>query len=157
VIGDPRDKTGYGVALASLGVALAIVLAGICWISMQQGDEQEVAIHGCVLLKGIHCSPDISVNRNTPNAPPGLWVALAGLAGVLVGALIPLPSRAPLPRSRDVNSPPWWLWPAIVGAGAIVAFVVAHDNHESLPLYVAGGLLVGLLLGLLISLPGQED
>jgi hypothetical protein len=157
VIGDPRDRTGYGIAIASLGVALAIVLAGICWIAMQQGDKPEVAIHGCVLLKEIHCSPDISVYRDTSNAPPGLWVALAGLAGVLVGALIPLPSRAPPSSSRNGNSPPWWLWPAIAAIAAIVSFDVAHDNHESLPFYAAGALLMGLSLGLLIPLPGQED
>jgi hypothetical protein len=157
VIGDPRDRTGYGIALASLGVALAIVLAGICWISVQQGDEPVVAVHGCVLLKGIHCSPDISVHKDTSDAPPGLWIALAGLAGVLVGALIPLPSRAPPSSSRDVNSPPWWLWSAIAALAAIASFVVAHDNHESLPFYVAAALLVGLSLGLLIPLPGQED
>jgi uncharacterized membrane protein YedE/YeeE len=157
VIGDPRDRTGYGIAIASLGVALAIVLAGICWIAMQQGDKPVVAVHGCVLLKGIHCSPDISVYRDTSNAPPGLWVVLAGLAGVLVGALIPLPPRALPSSSRDMNSPPRWLWPAIVGVAAVVSFVVAHDNHESLPFYVAGALLVGLSLGLLIPSPGQED
>jgi hypothetical protein len=158
VIGDPRDKSGYAVAVASLGVALAIVLAGICWIATQQGDNPVVTIHECVSVKAVHCSPEVSVYRSTPNVPTGLWVALAALAGVLVGALIPLPPR-PVPSClEDARSdPPRWLWPAIVGAAAAVSFVVAHDNHESLPFYIAGGLLAGLLLGLLIPSPGHED
>lgn len=31
MIGGPRDKTAYGLVVAGLGLALALVLAGICW------------------------------------------------------------------------------------------------------------------------------
>jgi len=157
VIAGPRDRTGYGIALASLGVALAIVLIGICWIAVQRSDEPEVTVHGCFSTKRVQCSPEVAV-RGSTNPPSALWVAFGALTGVVVGVLIPFPRESAQPLSEAPSGIPLaWLWPAIVAAAAAVSLVVAHDNHESLPFYVAGVLFVGLFVGLLIPSPGQRD
>ena len=77
---------------------------------------------------------------------------------MVVGVLIPFPRESAQPLSEAPSGIPLaWLWPAIVAAAAAVSLVVAHDNHESLPFYVAGVLFVGLFVGLLIPSPGQRD
>ena len=85
--GDPRGKTD-AVAIASLGAALTVLLAGICWIAAQGGGQAHLTIQKCV-LHAADCHPEISSLKNDPvPIPTELWVALGLLGLVFVGTLL---------------------------------------------------------------------
>jgi hypothetical protein len=159
MVGDPRDRTAYSLAIAGLGLTLVAALIGICWLSAQNGDPSStITSHHCVLHAPIVCGSQVfSIAAAKPPQPPaGLWVALAALGGVLVGALIPLPlTDFPSPSGRKSGARAWPLL-AIFVLGAFVVGLVspAHDDFKAPFFWCAVG---GVLLGLLIPSPARGD
>ena len=87
MIGDSRNKTD-AVAIASLGVALSILLAGICWIAAQDGGERtHLTIQRCV-LHAEDCRPEISIENDPAAIPTELWIVLGLLGVAFVGTLL---------------------------------------------------------------------
>lgn len=156
MVGDPRDRTAYAIAIAGLGLALAVLLAGICWLAIQHGTGTDILSQKCALHPLAHCRPELSIHHGTPYIPQGLWIALVALGSFFAGTLIPFP----LPFSPVIfGSAPekWWLWNTlrivalllVLGAAASIVHVI----HDSLARYAAAG----LLLGLLAPSPGRGD
>lgn len=159
MVGDPRDRTAYGLAIASLGFALVAVLIGICWISALEGDPSTTTTtRHCVLHKPIQCESKVSAAAaiKPPLPPDGLWVALAALGGVLVGVLIPLPLATPsLPGRLKLGSPEWILLAAFALGGLAAAVAIAAQDSLKEPfIWCAIG---GIFLGLLIPSPARGD
>lgn len=165
MIGDPRDRSAYGISLASLGLALAVLLTGICVVSTQHGDITVLHERQCALEIPIHCRPESwsqSISEE-PDVPDGLWIALAALAGVFVGTLIhwPLPESARSPneirkalqgRARRTSLAALAL-AVILGLGTVLA-----DSQSSLlAVLVPGAAAVGIMLGLLIPSPARRN
>jgi hypothetical protein len=152
MVGDPRDRTAYSMAIASLGVALALLLVGICWIVVEHSSSTEFLTHRCPLVKESSCRPAIQIGSVTkaPAIPRGLWIALAGLAGIFVGALISFPL-----------SPSGFEWPerilyliatvVIFLAGVLLVATVSSGSS------LLGLAIGGILLGLLIPSPTRRD
>jgi len=103
VIGDPRDRSGYGIALASLGLALAVLLAGICWVATQHGDITVLHERGCALEVPIHCRPESwsTTVAKASDIPSVLWIALACLGAIFVLTLLTLIPFRPFGTGRD--------------------------------------------------------
>jgi hypothetical protein len=159
MVGDPRDRTAYGLAIASLGFALVAALIGICWISALEGDPSTTTTtRHCVLHKPIKCESKVSASAaiKPPLPPDGLWIALAALGGVLVGVLIPLPlATLTLPGRSKLGSTERSLFAAFALGGFIVAAaIVAQDSLKEPFIWCAIG---GVLLGLLIPSPARGD
>jgi hypothetical protein len=159
MVGDPRDRTAYGLAIASLGFALVAALIGICWISALEGDPSTTTTtRHCVLHRPIHCESKVfaAAAIKPPLPPDGLWVALAALGGVIVGVLIPLPLAAPsLPGRSGPESTDLRPLVSFAFGGFIVAVaVVAHDSLKEPFVWCAIG---GIFLGLLIPSPARGD
>jgi len=97
VIDDPRDRSAFGIAVASLGLALVVLLAGICWVSTQHGDITVLHERGCALEIPTHCRPEswTTTVAKASDIPSELWVALAVLgAAIFVAVLLCLiPTR----------------------------------------------------------------
>ena len=155
--GDPRDRTAYGLAVISLGLALALLIAGICWIAGESGDPAEVVTHHCGLHTGSDCEPatDFRAAQDPPGVPDELWAALAALGGAFVGVLVPFPPTVPR-RERwrsdrgDEGVAVAVVWLALV----VLAIVVANRAlKDSIALCAFGG----VLLGLLIPSPARGD
>ena len=152
MVGEPRDKTAYGIAIAGLGFALALLLIGICWIAVQQSDPgaTDEFTHECASQAPVQCevAPDVHSTSNDPSTPDELWIALAVLAGVFVGTLIPfsLPALQPYSNYSDV----WrWKWdpPSVAAVAITVAASVAILLWaNSLLLFATASLLFGLLI-----------
>lgn len=132
MLGDPRDRTAYRIAIASVGFALAVVLAGVCTI---------VAVGRCV--------------------PDELWFICSAGGGLLAGTLIPfsLHKASSSTDSRDPGPsdvPP--LTPErILGLLVLAGAVTATCFGVSLPVQMLGVSLGGLLIGLLIPSPSRWD
>lgn len=152
MIGDPRDRSAYGIALATLGLALAVLLAGICWIATQRGDITVSHERGCALEAPHHCRPaswSTAIDKS-PEIPRELWVALAALGGVFVGALVPypLPARGLSPYDVEIN----WLRRLgnlaifAVPIAALIAAIVIVTKTDALPGYAAAGFLLGIAI-----------
>jgi hypothetical protein len=131
MIGGPRDKTAYGLVAASFGLALALVLGGICWIAVEKGDTSS-----------------------------GLAIAAVALGSALIGMQIPFPLPGSPPESGDSKfewSGSAWLALVLVLTtivfGVGVALLATMSEHPSLP-HVA---LAAGLFGLLIPSPAKGD
>jgi hypothetical protein len=157
MVGDPRDKTAYSIAIASLGLALLLLIGGICWIAAQPGEPAQVIVHRCALAVPIHCRPEVVVNAATdpPGIPDGLGVALAALGGILVGALIPFPPLGTPPKEWMPELRAWALVLAVVCVVlvALTAVIAQNVSNQSLAWCATGG----VLLGLLIPSPARAD
>lgn len=68
--------------MASLGLALTVVLAGICWIAVQQNSSTKIFADGCAAHALASCRPEISIHNGAPYIPDGLWISL-GLLGLV--------------------------------------------------------------------------
>lgn len=170
MLNDPRDPGAYRIAIAALGLAVAVVLAGICWIA---------AVH--VARDTVHVERStVHVVKNDPiheervtvkvkkdpahmemgRVPVELWFVLGALGGVFVGALIPFSLRVRSSDSGcacepDVYEPALWL---IAGALIIfLIFIVFGIFGHSLRLYALETTIAGVLLGLPIPSPGRRD
>lgn len=159
MVGDPRDRTAYSLAIASLGFALVTVLIGLCWLSAQDGDPSStITTHRCVLRGQIHCGSKVvsTAAVKPPQAPDGLWIALAALGGVLVGVLIPLPlATLSQPGERKSGDSTRGLLAAFASGAFIVGLAIAaHDDFKPPFVWCAIG---GVLLGLLIPSPARGD
>lgn len=162
MVGDPRDRTAYAIAIAALGLALAVLIAGICWLAVQHGAGTDILSQGCALHPLADCRPEVSIHHDTetPYIPGGLWVALAALGGTLVGALIP--SRPLLPRlPLSVTRQPWLaLAIGVICSMLLVAGAVALPGESKgvlLAIDTLAAAAAGLLLGLLIPSPGRGE
>lgn len=161
MVGDPRDRTAYAIAFAALGLALAVLIAGICWLAVQHGAGTDVLSQQCALHPLEHCRPEVSIHldTDTPYIPGGLWIALAALGGILVGGLIP----SPLWTSKN---DPWAIdraWRLLTTLVLVIMVVVcvlwftgAFDD-VSLPGCAVLATTGGVLLGLPIPSPGRGD
>jgi hypothetical protein len=136
MVDDPRDRGAYQMAIVFLGLALAIVIAGVCWI---------VAEHRCV-----------------KNIPSEIWFLPAGFGGVFVGMLIPFSFK----RRKDPPLGPGesrfeWASGAIRGAAllALGGIVVGAVGATAGPLALSavGATIGALVVGLLIPSPGRRD
>jgi amino acid transporter len=158
MVGEPRDRTAYSMAIVGLGVALALLLAGICWIAVQNSspDVSDVFTHRCP-LEASSCRPVLYGHTATSNTsiPEGLWITLAALVGVLTGTLISFSQPVSQLRSK---LPKWEkgrkrTQASIAAIGVAVAlFVVVAVVIPPLLFAIAG-----LLLGLLIPSPARRD
>ena len=145
------------MAIAGIGIALAILLVGVCWIAVQDSGPNvtEVFTHRCALQVPIRCRPALYVHNATFDTSilDGLWIALATLAGALIGTLIPfsLPilrrdlrysEDEPRAWKRDKLDPPSIAAVALAAISSVVIIVWASP----LLLFAIGGLLLGLLI-----------
>jgi hypothetical protein len=159
MVGEPRDRTAFSIAIAGLGFVLVLLLAGICWIATQNSDPSatDAFTHGCAFQPPVHCRPAFDVDNATLDTSvlDGLWVAFATLAGVFVGTLIPfsLPTLQPDSRYPDI----WrWKW----DLPSIAAITITVISPVAILLWSNSLLLfatAGLLLGLLIPSPARRD
>jgi hypothetical protein len=131
MIGGPRDKTAYGLVAASFGLALALVLGGICWIAAEGGD-----------------------------IPSGLAIAAVALGSALIGMQIPVPLPGAPPESGDSRyewSGSAWLTLQLAVTTLVfavgVTLLATMSDHPSLS-HVA---LAAGLFGLLIPSPAKGD
>lgn len=163
MVGEPRDRTAYSVAIGCLGLALVILLIGICWIAVENSghDVTDVFTHKCA-LDVASCRPALYEHStiSAMSIPDGLWIALAAIGGALVGALIPFSTGALVPDSPQASydSTAWkWKWDfeliVITVLAALAATLVIIVWADSLLLFA----IAGLLLGLLIPSPARRD
>lgn len=159
MVGDPRDRTAYGLAIAGLGLALVALIVGICWIGTEDNSVTSSATttdtftHKCPLgIQSTKCRPvklehqasEVPQAQKTSGIPRELWAALVALGGVLVGLLIPFPLSAwqsgPWSRERG-----WALFVAVVVLLTGV-LLVTLSPELSLTRIGTGALLLGLLI-----------
>lgn len=160
MLGEPRDRTGYNLAIVSLGVGLAILLLGICWIAVQNSGSEvsDVFTHRCALEPAIHCRPVLYGHEVSSDTAvlDGFWLALAAGFAFLVGMLVPFSFPA-LRRdsSRSDDSPPAWEWdgPSLVAILIAIGLSIAMTCVDSLFLFA----IASLLLGFLIPSPAWRD
>ena len=154
MIGDPRDKTAFSIAIASLGLALAIALIGVCWLATERGSTTEITISKCPKSSPAKCKSGLSIEHASsgPDVPPGLWLTLVSLGGIFAGTLIPFPLPAWSSTSRDVARDccsVFWNGMRTLGfftllAAGLLVVILARD--DSLAACAVGGLLFGLLI-----------
>jgi len=170
MLNDPRDPGAYRIAIAALGLAVAVVLAGICWIAAVQVTSDTVQIHKTTVhvdkRDPVHDERvTVHVERDPAHiemgrVPVELWFALGALGGVFVGALIPFSLRVRSSKQGCACEPdvykPAWLF-----IGATVALLVACIGtailEQPFRFYALDATIAGLLLGLLIPSPGRRD
>lgn len=132
---DSLDKTAYRIAVATIGLALIVALAGLCVIvAVGKGGE----------------------------IPKELWSTVSALGGGLLGLLAPAPTPssskdtpvttglAKVKRSWVILAKDVWANRSIAILlaifGVAVGFGIAHDSTQLQALAAAsGGALVGLL------------
>jgi hypothetical protein len=162
MVGEPRDKTAYSLAIAGLGLSLLAVVIGVCWIAARHGDPAQVVVHHCDLHLVTHCKlgVDLTAATDPPKVSDDLWGVLVGLATVLIGVLIPFPFPLSPRRfespGRPLDPPAWFAASLIatVAVFAAVALLVSTASSDRSLLSLAFG---GLLLGLLIPSPARRD
>lgn len=102
MLNDPRDPGAYRLAIAGLGLALAVLLAGICWIATVHVARDTVHVERSTIhvIKNdpIH-EERVTVNvKKDPvrmemgQVPVELWFVLGALGGVFVGAYFGVPA-----------------------------------------------------------------
>lgn len=146
-----NDRGVYRIAVGAIGLALIVVLAGLCVIVALGIGEKEI--------------------------PQGLWTAASALAGGLLGLLAPQPTSSSAKEEKKVEGPmKWWevLWKSLVRAekifirdvwanrtvialfvifGVSVGFGVAENSGQLQSLAAASG---AALVGLLAPAPGAN-
>jgi hypothetical protein len=149
MVGDPRDKGAYQMAVAAVGCALIVVLAGVCVI--------------------------IAVGKEVPQE---LWSTASALGGGLLGILAPSPSPSTASTERSPLAGKSWFVRGLVkvGRGLVilgkdlwsnraivillavfgvsVAFGVAENSSSLQALAGASG---GVLVGMLVPSPAKKD
>jgi phosphotransferase system glucose/maltose/N-acetylglucosamine-specific IIC component len=159
MVGDLRDKGAYALAIAALGLALAILLVGVSWVAAQHDDSTETFTHVCPLGESVHCRPPVYTHTvpHPQDVPEELWYALALLGGVFVGTLVPISapasstSRSALPKNGFFREHFDVLFVSV--ALLALAAAVAIKSDDPLPALT----LAGLLLGFLIPSPARGD
>ncbi len=133
MLSDPRDSGAYRTAIASIGLALAVVLVGVCTIK--------------------------AVGQHVPCV---LWFIGSAAGGVLVGTLIPFSlrsthSHADKSFASKVFNVPWESLLLVVILGVVLVLSATNSFGRSFLLHMLGVAIGGVLLGLLIPSPGQRD
>jgi hypothetical protein len=131
MLNDPRDPGADRIAIACVGLALVVVLAGVCVIS--------------------------AIGKTVPHE---LWYVGSAISGILVGTLIPLSPHVTSPCSKtpcDSQLP----CGSIVAVMLLLLFCIAAAGvgaaREYLPLQTLGVAVGGVFFGLLIPSPGRRD
>jgi hypothetical protein len=111
LVGDPRDRKAYAIAIAMLGLAFVLAVAGVCWIvaeheSLDKSEEIWFlpAAIGSVfvgtLIPSFACKwlAALAVAAGVAGAFEdeyriALWVLGTVLGGVFLGLFIPSPCR----------------------------------------------------------------
>jgi hypothetical protein len=144
---DLRDQGAYRIAIAALGLAVAVVLVGISWVA-----AAHAGAHECRLSQSFHRCAVVPVE---------FWFAGGALGGVFVGALIPFTLRV---RSLSPDCASKYvvdlIWGSIMGGTVLVAVCITATVlglvENSLPLDALAATVAGVLLGLPIPSPGQR-
>lgn len=138
MVGDPRDRRTYQIAIAFLGFALATSIVGACWVAAE---------HQCVR-----------------NIPPEIWFLPAAFGGVFVGTLIPFSFKRrkdPPPALTSGKSRFEWAREPIAGAASLavagLATGVVGAVFGPLALSAVGTAIGALAIGLAIPSPGRRD
>lgn len=143
MLSDPRDESAYRIAVGAIGLALIIVLAGLCVI--------------------------VAVGKGA-EIPKELWTIASALGGGLLGLLAPSPtpssaedkdevtgSFAKLRRALSILAKDIWANRSVVILlivfGVAVGFGVANDSTQLQALAGASG---GALIGLLAPASGKS-
>lgn len=136
LLGDPRDRKAHGIAIAMLGLAFVVAVAGMCWIVAARDSES---------LGGIS----------------QVWFLPAAVGGVFVGALIPFSTLKRddpnLPDSPLICAREAIIGAVILAAGALAAGAVGATVDHLLALCVIGTVLGGVFFGLFIPSPGRGE
>jgi hypothetical protein len=163
VIGEPRDRGAYGIAIASIGLALSVAILSIAWTTIENDSTTKTAARGCSIHLKKCQAVEITSSSSDTHTPDGLWIVLAGLGGALVGTLIPFSLRCK-PRYLDENEcglarVPWAaiLAGGLVLAAALTALIMGRCNDDSLVLYAMGAAFSGLFFGLFVPSPGRRE
>jgi hypothetical protein len=176
MFGDSSDKASYSIAIASIGLALAVLLAGICWIAVQHGESSpsstDVFTLKCPLGDSVKCRPPIhlhvasATSDAAPSIPKELWAVLLVLGGVFVGALIPSPFVRRPPDFRTSNTRRQRLLDGAAAVSRLLLIVTAvglfalavttssSPSAEWTPFLCACS---GFLLGLAVPSPSGRD
>lgn len=162
MLNDPRDPKAYRIAIAALGLAVAVVLVGISWVATVHGKVLVYVEKGSAHMQKDRTHIQIGHVLETGHVPVELWFAAGALGGVFVGALIPFSVHARSSCScASERASCKWAWGSIVGALLLVAICVAATIlglvEGSLALYALGAAIAGVLLGLPIPSPGRRD
>jgi hypothetical protein len=110
---EPRDSATFRMAVFALGLSLIISIIGIAVIisfgqeSTSGSSERHVVrnsgakVHvGSHVHGGSHVTTSSTEESHPPHVPENLWLAVAGLFGVLVGLLIPNPRMKVVPKKQ---------------------------------------------------------
>lgn len=126
MIDDPRDRTAYRIAITMLGLALIVTIAGVCWVAAE---------HKCLR-----------------NIPTEIWFLPAGIGGVFVGMLIPLPFHYKRPWDIAVG-----VVFCLILVGVCIAAICIGHHRDSLAFYAVAATTGAVLLGLPIPTPARRD
>ncbi len=151
MLSDPRDPGAYRIAIACIGVALVVVLAGVCVI--------------------------IAVGIKNNEIPKELWTTISALGGGLLGILAPSPGPSAatvekkpptgsaidrglvkLGRGLVILGKDIWSNRSIVLAMIVFGFALVHGSSDhSAQLRALAGASGGVLVGMLVPSPGKKS
>lgn len=130
MLNDPGDTGAYRIAIASIGLGLLVMFAGVCTIAA----------------------------AGKP-VPPELWYAGSAAAGILVGILIPFSLRVASPGSTDPDETEL-SGERIAAVMLLLAFGAAAASvgavFDYLSLQMLGVAVGGVLFGLVIPSPSRS-
>lgn len=134
MIGDPRDRTAYRIAITMLGLAFVVVVAGMCVLVAEEKALSDV---------------------------PEAWILPAAIGGLFIGTLIPF-STHKRTEPASLDSPVVCAVEAILGAALLAVAAIAAGAIGALidgwlALAVVGAALGGVFFGLFIPSPGRRD
>jgi hypothetical protein len=135
-VNELRDPIAYRIAIGSLGLGLAAVIAGISWVAVVQ---------------------------ESAGVPVGLWFVAAALGGVFIGVLIPFSVylESSCAHASGCCSARRVAWGSIFCVAVVAAVGIAATTvglaKPMLELDALGAVTAGVLLGLPVPSPGRRD
>jgi hypothetical protein len=152
MLSDPRDSGAYRIAIACIGFALVVVLAGVCVI--------------------------LAVNGTSSAVPQQLWTTISALGGGLLGILAPSPGPSAATKKTTPQPKRCWfargwfklgrglvilgkdIWSnrAIVIVLVVFVFALVYGiSDKSEQLRALAGASGGVLVGMLAPSPGKKE